>query len=582
MPYPVQNLINGRSDPVWVGPNEPAQRALALMHQHDFSQLPVVDNNLRPLGMINHESILRALNHFGVGLEGLRVADAIVKAPVYRPDDDLSDVLDRLRDANAVLIVDAGQKLIGIITSYDSNEFFRRRAEDMLLVEDIETMLKDLILTVHIGADGETDTESLQHAIGDITGSAQDLKKKYRKALVEYLKESGLFEWQINVEAMEHSASLLLSPQKPKEFDQLTLSEYISLLLHPKHWQKYAPMLMIEPGALQRMLDAVRETRNELAHFRGEITPEQRDQLRFCSEWLDRHRLAIPVNLPSHVPTSKQEQATTRDAPAQYLSDAESKRQFIPTDEMTEPNESRYAPLGEWLSGRPGSEDRVQVTFSEIEAIINSELPASARRHRAWWANDATSHSHSQEWLNAGWRVSYINMQEEKITFARIIEREKTYIHFFSQLLARMGQRAKFPFKKTSPDGHSWIVVGDLPESGPQLAVLSFSFARRQRFRVELYIDMWEKEKNKRAFDELYSQRNDIENALGAQLSWERIDNRRACRIALYHAGSITDSKNDLSLLIDWAVDWMNRFYNSLEEPASRALLKAYRSETAS
>jgi CBS domain-containing protein len=50
-----------------------------------------------------------------------------------------------LKNTYAVLIVNAEGSLIGIVTSYDTTEYFRRRVEDMMYVEDIESTLKDFI-----------------------------------------------------------------------------------------------------------------------------------------------------------------------------------------------------------------------------------------------------------------------------------------------------------------------------------------------------------------------------------------------------------------------------------------------------
>ena len=85
MPYPVVKLIEGRSEPISVRPTDSAQRALSLMIEYDFGQLPVIDEAKKPIGMITHDSILRALSNFGMKLEELRVANAIVKAQTYRP-----------------------------------------------------------------------------------------------------------------------------------------------------------------------------------------------------------------------------------------------------------------------------------------------------------------------------------------------------------------------------------------------------------------------------------------------------------------------------------------------------------------
>lgn len=66
-------------------------------------------------------------------------------------------------------------------------------------------------------------------------------------------------------------------------------------------------------------------------------------------------------------------------------------------------NTSRYAPLTEYL--RRSGTDRVELSLDEVQRIIGAPLPASARTHRAWWAN-STTHSHAAAWLDAGYRVS--------------------------------------------------------------------------------------------------------------------------------------------------------------------------------
>lgn len=78
---------------------------------------------------------------------------------------------------------------------------------------------------------------------------------------------------------------------------------------------------------------------------------------------------------------------------------------------------SSYAALGDHLDGR--SEAAVQLTFDEIESILDRALPASAYRHRAWWAN-TESHSQAAEWLQRGWRASDLDLDSEKLTFKRI------------------------------------------------------------------------------------------------------------------------------------------------------------------
>jgi hypothetical protein len=57
------------------------------------------------------------------------------------------------------------------------------------------------------------------------------------------------------------------------------------------------------------------------------------------------------------------------------------------------------------------------MTFQEVESVIGGPLPASARKHRPWWANDATGHAHARAWLEAGYRTGDVDMTGEKLVF---------------------------------------------------------------------------------------------------------------------------------------------------------------------
>ena len=48
-----------------------------------------------------------------------------------------------------------------------------------------------------------------------------------------------------------------------------------------------------------------------------------------------------------------------------------------------------------------------------------------------------------------------------------------------------------------------------------------------------------------------------IEVEFGAPLSWEKLDTRRACRVAYYHDGSIDDPAEALASYRAWAIENM-------------------------
>lgn len=78
-------------------------------------------------------------------------------------------------------------------------------------------------------------------------------------------------------------------------------------------------------------------------------------------------------------------------------------------------DDSVYQPLREHLlfSGN----DRVSMTFAEIEAVLGRTLPASARKRTAWWSNNAEGHVQALAWLNSSYRVADLDLARERVTF---------------------------------------------------------------------------------------------------------------------------------------------------------------------
>lgn len=105
--------------------------------------------------------------------------------------------------------------------------------------------------------------------------------------------------------------------------------------------------------------------------------------------------------------------------------------------------------------------------------------------------------------------------------------REQDCYEFWKSLLLR--SRDKTPlFSNITPSHRGWIST----QSGKAGIGLLYSIARNWG-TVDLYIDH-DKDSgagNKATFDALYSQKDAIENEVGAPLTWERLDHRRACRV---------------------------------------------------
>ena len=59
------------------------------------------------------------------------------------------------------------------------------------------------------------------------------------------------------------------------------------------------------------------------------------------------------------------------------------------------------------------------MAFSEIEEILGSPLPDSARLYRPFWANQGQGGAHlaSLAWQMAGWKTSQVDMAGETLVF---------------------------------------------------------------------------------------------------------------------------------------------------------------------
>jgi len=544
MPYTVGQLIAYKT-PVTVLDTDSVRQALHLMTTNRFSQLPVINREGKVIGIITSESILHALETFATAINKIHVEDALNMMRVldamdevkrtFRDDDNLFYMLDDLKEGNFVLIVDKEQKLISILTGYDTTEYFRIRAEDMMYAEEIENMLKEYINAYFTTSTG------------------------------------------LDVKARDEAVAAI----SRKDFDCLSQHEYLRLLLDQNRWPKYSSIFSFDHDTVFNLIDDARKNRNAAAHFHtDEITTKQRERLKFCRDWLARHDAIVSNTFLGMVLEPDEQQnldIQQAETPPNLIEEPNAINSIASTVEniLTEEDkrlEHRYSPLAVWLQKVPISDESISLSFKEIEQIIKDELPASARLYRVWWSNNLQINPHARQWWEVGWRVSTVRPPEEVVVFSRVEGRKKAYIDFFSSLLAQLASSHPFPTRSLSPDGESWVTIASLPTNGRKVATLGFSFARRKRFRVDVNIDTGNELENKEIFNKLLVRKSTIEAELGTSLSWERLEGVRASRIALYHEGAIFDEDDDLARLRTWAVDAMIKLQKVMDKHLSEVV----------
>ena len=75
----IGELLEGRDRPISVRITEALGHAIELMARHDFTQLPVTEEQDKFVGVVSSDSILRAIDALGVQPAQLTVADAMTR-----------------------------------------------------------------------------------------------------------------------------------------------------------------------------------------------------------------------------------------------------------------------------------------------------------------------------------------------------------------------------------------------------------------------------------------------------------------------------------------------------------------------
>lgn len=134
-------------------------------------------------------------------------------------------------------------------------------------------------------------------------------------------------------------------------------------------------------------------------------------------------------------------------------------------------------------------------------------------------------------------------------------EKGAAYKSFFQKLLDDLREKHKFTNAKVGQP-QNWYSFA----TGTWGFKYGMSFASTAELRAELYIDFEDETLNRTVFDKLEAEKVSLESAYGAALRWERLEGKRACRIAIYAPGEITDSADLLEQHRAWAVAQLLKF----------------------
>lgn len=143
-------------------------------------------------------------------------------------------------------------------------------------------------------------------------------------------------------------------------------------------------------------------------------------------------------------------------------------------------------------------------------------------------------------------------------------ERHQIRNRFWTLLLEKAKAKTKL-HANISPGMYSWVGTG----SGIRGVTYNYVVGQHDS-KVELYIDKGTAAENKEIFDKLKDKKETIERSFGGRLSWERLDTKRASRIARhFEKGGYRDEAN-WEAIADVMIDAMIALERSLSPLIAR------------
>ena len=156
--------------------------------------------------------------------------------------------------------------------------------------------------------------------------------------------------------------------------------------------------------------------------------------------------------------------------------------------------------------------------------------------------------------------------EKEQVGRKKRAERHDLRMKFWEGLVV-IARQQRTRHANIKPGQYHWLGAS----SG--IRGLGLNYVIVQEYGIaELYIDRGDTEENKRIFDCLFAQKEEIERRFGGTLSWERLDTKRACRIKhIVDRGGYRSAEQEWPKIQSEMVATMTRLEGALK-PALDAL----------
>lgn len=211
----INSLDSANTIPSYVNNDAPLLAATTIMQSYDFSQLPVINGNVRNLvGYISWKTISKAKIN---GINSDMVKDYIEPdVATLSPDTPLIQAIEIVKKHDFAVVIAKDKSLYGIVTATDVTTQFIEESEPFVLLSELEGHLRNLLRD---------------------------------KILVEDLKKL-----------------CCKDEQDISSIDEMTFGDYVTIFGNEKQWKKLK--IAADRKTFVEELKVIRGIRNDVMHFR--------------------------------------------------------------------------------------------------------------------------------------------------------------------------------------------------------------------------------------------------------------------------------------------------------------------------
>ncbi len=168
-----------------------------------------------------------------------------------------------------------------------------------------------------------------------------------------------------------------------------------------------------------------------------------------------------------------------------------------------------------------------------------------------------------------------ISAKEAEDRSANIVSKRRHILRtaFWEQALEAFKHSSCSLYNNISPTRDHWLSAGSGVRSCPFNLIFGHSF-----IRVEFSMQRSSKDENKRIFDYLFGQKEQIEKSFGHSLTWLRLDDKKASRVQ-YSFGIDGYDKENWPNIIRWLIEHMSALENALDKHLKVINTKLLKSE---